>query len=418
MLLEFRVQNHRSLRDEQALSFEPSKEASGPTEAKRAALPALAIYGANASGKSNVLAALAYMQNVVIFSHRLWDPEGGVLRDPYAWGTNPQETSLYEVTFSLQGVRYQYGFVADDDGFQEEWLFAWPRGRKQTWFTRERETFEFGEHLKGENRLVQQMTRPNALFLSAAVQHRHEQLTPIYHWFRAITAVNVTSLGHARRERIPQEVWLRHLLSTPPSSRNLNLFQEEGKDTLDLFRRLLRAADVGITDVKLVDDPEAERSVNSRRRSRILLKHQSSSDDAWLPLEEESNGTRTLVRFAEPILSTLRYGGLLIVDELEASLHPLLAVHIVNQFNDPEANPNGGQLLFTTHDTNLLGTTLGTPPLSRDQVWLTEKDGEGATCLYALSDYKPRKTENLERGYLQGRYGGIPFLGEFAANLK
>ena len=100
------------------------------------------------------------------------------------------------------------------------------------------------------------------------------------------------------------------------------------------------------------------------------------------------------------------------IDELESSLHPLLAQSVIKLFNDPETNPRNAQLIFTTHDTNLLGTSLGGPVLRRDQIWITEKDRDGATKLYPLTDYKPRKDENLERGYLQGRYGAIPFLGD------
>ena len=118
---------------------------------------------------------------------------------------------------------------------------------------------------------------------------------------------------------------------------------------------------------------------------------------------------------ALPILEVLHEGGVLIIDELERSLHPSLARDLVRFFNDPRTNPRNAQIIFTTHDTNLLGTTIGEPALRRDQVWLTEKDTEGATVLYPLTDYKPRKAENLERGYLQGRYGAIPFLGDFLA---
>jgi uncharacterized protein len=150
------------------------------------------------------------------------------------------------------------------------------------------------------------------------------------------------------------------------------------------------------------------------RPRRISLKHQSESDDAWLPFEEESRGTRTLFRMALPILQAIQEGGTLLVDELEASLHPTLAQQIVRQFNDPATNPRNAQLIFATQDTNLLGTTVGQPALRRHQVWLTEKNSEGATVLDPLTDYKPRKAENLERGYLQGRYGAIPFLGDFS----
>ena len=178
------------------------------------------------------------------------------------------------------------------------------------------------------------------------------------------------------------------------------------------FLTLLRSADLGIVDLKVEKNEPIEKA---RRLTRIRfhLKHQSDADDAWLPLDQESKGTRTLFRFAVPILEAIRDGGVLLCDELEASLHPSLAQQIVRRFNDPKTNPHHAQLIFTTHDTNLLGTTLGEPALRRDQVWLTEKDDQGSTVLYPLTDYKPRKAENLERGYIQGRYGAIPFLGDF-----
>ena len=181
---------------------------------------------------------------------------------------------------------------------------------------------------------------------------------------------------------------------------------------LDHFRTLLRNADLGILDLR-VNKSESDDLPRRSRTRGIQLKHQSEFDDAWLPLEDESRGTQTLFRLALSILQAIEEGGILLVDELEASLHPALAQQIVRQFNDPVANPRNAQLIFTTHDTNLLGTTLGEPALRRDQVWLTEKDNEGATVLYPLTDYKPRKAENLKRGYLQGRYGAIPFLGDF-----
>lgn len=148
-------------------------------------------------------------------------------------------------------------------------------------------------------------------------------------------------------------------------------------------------------------------------RTGVLVQHQSDSPDAWLPLEEESQGTQTLFRIGPLILEALAQGSLLIVDELEASLHPLLGQRIVEHFNQPALNPRHAQILFTTHDTNLLGSLTETPPLRRDQVWLTEKDRDGATVLYPLTDYRPQKGENLERGYLQGRFGAIPRIQDW-----
>ena len=400
MLIEFRVENYRSLRDEQALTLEAGRigESSDPRPRGVAGhgeslLPAAVIYGANASGKSNVLAALAFMREVVILSHRQWEPEGGIPRTAFAWGGKRNESSMFEASFLVGETKYVYGFSVDDKAVVEEWLFAWPNHRKQMWFEREGDRFKFGEHMKGPNEAVMEVTRPNALFLSAAAQLGHKQLTPVYTWFRGISPVNIlgrrSPMFHAG-------------------------FIDEADDTLAArIRQLLKAADIGIVDMKSIETEQELRGRTLRRR-RILLQHQADDDDSWLNLEEESGGTKALFRMAPLLFRTLDLGGLLLVDELESSMHPLLGLAIVKMFSSPKTNPKNAQILFTTHDTNLLGTTLGEPPLRRDQVWFTEKDEEGASKLYPLTDYKPRKAENLERGYLQGRYGAIPFLGDIA----
>lgn len=418
MLIEFRVANHRSILAEQALTMESGRGGDSADTRPRNVLghttPLLcsaALYGANASGKSNILAALAFMRNAVTHSHRRWAPEGGVPREPFAWGQGPVTPSLFEVTFVQQGVRYQYGFTANDQQFEEEWLFAWPKGRKQTWFERSAGTFKFGESLEGENRVVQHVTRDNALFLSAAVQHRHEQLASPYQWFQHLRPVNLAG-PRSDLSIFFLDRWFQRTLGVG-ARHQLALFEREAdeSDETERFRRLLRSADLGIIDFKVVDDREGE--AGSRRVPRILVQHHSSSGEAWLPLEEESQGTATLFRVGPALINALRLGSTVVFDELEASLHPLLAKQIIEQFDDPRLNPHNAQLIFTTHDTNLLGGISGAGrPLRRDQVWLTEKDAEGATHLYPLTDYKPRKAENLERGYLQGRYGAIPFLGE------
>ncbi len=430
MFIEFRVENHRSLRDEQVFTMEAGRVGDEADRRPRQVpghneklLPVAVLYGANASGKSNVLAALDFMREAVLASHRIWSPDAGVPRDPFAWGSKKAEPSLYEVTLLVDDVRYQYGFTTSDDCFLEEWLHAWPHGKKQVWFERDGSSIKFGENLKGENKLIEEITRPNALFLSAAVQHKHQQVQPIYEWFREMRTVNMWT-GHRSSYRPSTEYWLARVLEEDGAdTRQLSLFSEGMDPLLGRFRELLRTSDVGIVNLRVSKSDSSESDElgpRSRipRRIRFQLKHQNSCGDAWLPLEEESRGTQTLFRMALPVLSTLRTGGTLVVDELEASLHPLLAMQIVRQFNDPMSNPMNAQLVCTTHDTSLLGTTLGEPPLRRDQVWLTEKDGDGATVLYPLTDYQPRKVENLERGYLQGRYGAIPFLGDFLTNAS
>jgi hypothetical protein len=210
---------------------------------------------------------------------------------------------------------------------------------------------------------------------------------------------------------VSAELTLARLLDEDAGQPILFPIDELTEALVERFRNLLKKADIGIVDLRV----EKNKSDDTRRRlvPNFSLKHQSDSDDAWLPLKEESQGTRTLFHMALPILRVIQGGGSLLIDELERGLHPALAQQIIRQFNDPEANPKNAQLIFATHDTNLLGNALGEPVLRRDQVWLTEKDAEGATVLYPLTDYKPRKAENLERGYLQGRYGAIPFLGDF-----
>lgn len=406
MLVEFRVENHRSIRDEQVLTMEAGRV--GVPEDVRprtleghasALLPVAALYGANASGKSNALDAIGWMQQAVLDSYRSWDPTGGVPRSPFAWGEHAARPSLFEVTMLVDGVRHQYGFVADDERFVEEWLYAWPHGRRQTWFEREGTSFKFGEHLRGENHLIGGVTRPNALYLSVAAQHRHEQLGAVYGWFDAINGPS---------DGTPIEEWLAALLD-PRADDAL-----ASGASLASIKSLLATADLGIVDLRARELPghDRPRARRGRPKVQILLRHVSEVADAWLPLEEESDGTVMLLELARPMLHALATGGLVVVDELEDSLHPLLALRLVERFNDPRSNPKHAQLVFSTHDTNLLGTTLGEPALRRDQVWLTEKDAQGATAIYPLTDYKPRKAENLERGYLQGRYGAIPFLGE------
>lgn len=408
MLVEFRVENHRSIREEQVFTMEVGRfgTADDPrprrvTGYRQLLLPVAAFYGANASGKSNLLDALGYMQIAVLHSHRVWDPEGGVPRYPFAWDGLKKQPSTFEITFLVEGVRYEYGFVINDDQVLEEWLYAWPKGSKSVWFERYLDDgshrYKFGEGLKGDKRLIEEITRPNALFLSVATQHNNAQLRRIYEWFWDLRTVDLKSK--------------QHLIAHPTGDRwvssalRLQGSPSEGDQAVDSVLRslldLLRGADVGILDMKA--DP--------LNRNKLLVRHRMDEDDEWLPLAEESNGTKALFLRAPLLLDALRSGGLIVVDELEASLHPLLALRLVELFNNPKTNPNNAQLVFSTHDTNLLSGVALETPLRRDQIWLTEKSVDGATQVSPLTDYKPRKSENLERGYLMGRYGAVPFLG-------
>jgi AAA15 family ATPase/GTPase len=423
MLIEFRVKNHRSMRDEQVLTMQagPLGEKTDPRPLAVAGfserlVPVAAIYGANASGKSNLLSALAYMRDAVQNSHRIWPPEGGVPRKPFAWGQSQSEASMFEVTVLISGVKYQYGFAVSSTRILEEWLFAWPRGHQQKWFERDGQTLKFGAQLKGENKAIQEFTRENALFLSVAAQNNHTQLKPIFNWFQSLESVNVSTNSRGPIGGRNQELFPAFALDDEEKLAEQNDLAPKARSIVRGFKRhvgdLLKNSDLGVLDIRSISNGALHGL--SESQPQIELRHRCTSENAWLPLEEESNGTRTLFRLAWPLYTTIREGGLLLVDELEASLHPSLAEQIVRQFQDPKTNPQHAQLIFTTQDTNLLGSTNEEAVLRRDQIWLTEKDSEGATTLFPLTDFKPRKSENLERGYLQGRYGAIPFLGNFS----
>lgn len=420
MLIEFRVENHRSIRDEQILTMQAGRVGATDDPVSRTVtgcsdklLPVVALYGANASGKSNVLSALAFMREAVIYSQRSWSPDEGIPRDPFAWGQKRDEPSLFEVEFVLDGVPYRYGFRANSEIFLEEWLFAWPNGKTQKWLTRDGDVFKYSEHLRGENKVIEGVTRANALFLSAAAQLKHPQLSPIFSWFSSIESLKLPLSRRGAFARGRPDTLMMMMMDEEREARQQSLFAAEPSDSIvGRVKSLLKNADIGILDMR-VNRKDSPPPGTRYRNSGLELRHQSESDDAWLPLEEESRGTQTLFQLALPIIRTIQTGHLLIVDELESSMHPNLAEHIVQQFNDPEINTHNAQLIFSTHDTNLLGTLVGEPVLRRNQVWLTEKDATGGTVLYPLTDFKPRKEENIERGYVQGRYGAIPYLGNF-----
>lgn len=419
MLIRFRVKNFRSFRDEQELSLVPSrrKDLEGivrhPKGLNEGILPSAVIYGANASGKSNVLKALSYMENAVRNSHKTWAPEQPIRTDPFLLTSKQTNAMKFEADLLLDGVRYEYGFVLDSERVVKEWLNAYPNGRRQLWLARnveESRPFRFGKQLTGENRAIENLTRRNSLFLSAAAQNNHEQLLPIYSWF-------AEKLFFVTENR-------DHLVQSTAS-----LCKKT--DLVDVVVQFMTAADLGIVGLDIAEDARSEqfktfyeglaRLIENQGAPpppaeappllRVALKHRGS-DNAEVVFTEhqESKGTMAWFGLLGEIVAALATGRTLCIDELDASLHPLLATELVRLFHDPKRNPSGAQLIFNTHDTNLLDPKL----FRRDQIWFVEKDEEGASHLYALTDFKPRRMENLERGYLQGRYGAIPFFS--AAN--
>lgn len=410
MLVRFSASNYRSIRERQELSLvasglsNPASRAIETPAVRVGVLRVAGIYGANASGKTNVLRALQFAATAVKDSHAVWPPDRPVPR--IAFGLDPaadDEPSTFDVEFVLDGCLYQYGFSLAAETVLGEWLYAFPKVRKQLWFQRGPGRFEFGKKLTGENRTIERTTRPNGLFLSAAAQNNHPLLTPIYNWFssrlRFVTDDRrpMSTLVACRDARVKARVE-EMLLS---ADLGLTGFETREEPIDEGLRKAYAALQAAL--------PSAGEQLNTPDRIEQVgfLHRVSGAEPVKLGQRAESQGTIAFFNLLGPIIQALAGGDTLLVDELDASLHPLVAIDIVRLFNDPERNPGGAQLIFNTHDTNLLDTEI----LGRDQIWFTEKDSAGATHLYPLTDFKPRGGENVQRGYLQGRYGAVPFLG-------
>ncbi|MEV8630380.1 ATP-binding protein [Streptosporangium sp. NPDC051023] len=403
MLLRFKAANHRSFRDEFELHLTATKFNQG--SARRAGLleepdlayvPAAVVYGANGSGKSNVLTAMRWMQQAVLHSVDRWSA-GSVADDWQHRSPVPREpfmldlearlgTSHYEVDFVLDGDRYVYGFEVSDERVEAEWLHAYPGGqaRRQVWFEREADTaepFRFpGEGLKGAKESLVPRTKDTALFLTVAADYDHPQLSPIRDWFRGnFWWVSLSHDQEARRR------FTASMLRDPVRRRQIV--------------SLLKVADLGIVGAEVEHEG---------RVPRIRLIHEGISGPIDMDFQDESAGTQSWFAFIGPMLEALDKGALLLVDELDACLHPLLAAEVVRTFQNEQANPRHAQFVATLHDVTLISGLHPQQPLDRDQVWITEKAAGGRSELYPLTDARPRKDEPLARRYLSGAYGGIP----------
>jgi energy-coupling factor transporter ATP-binding protein EcfA2 len=421
LFIRFVFQNHASFRDRTELSF--AGTALQAPEGRRlpcrdlsyGVVRVLALYGANASGKSQAVRALAQMGKHITSSHTQLQPEQSLERFPFRLDQESRSApTRFECDFVLEGVRYQYGFELTDSEFTEEWLFAWPRERKQVWFQRRRQDgpeWYFGPSLPGQKAVIADLTRSNSLFLSAAAQNNHKELGLIYRFFseQLVRGFDVVNAGNIHRPV---------------------LFPNDGPLTAPQNHKraltLLRAADLGICDLRVETQEElARRTLEGRFDQKtiaamvrsmehmglhgVLLKHSGmEGHEEWFEPDLESRGTITLLNQLGPILTALERGGLLVIDELDASLHPRLCAELVSLFLEPAANAKGAQLVFTTHDETLLDV------LHRDEVVFVDKDREGVSRLTPLTDYKTLKRDDIRRAYHLGRFGGVPRVGRLS----
>ncbi len=408
MLLRFQVANHRSILDPVEFSMIAVDEDRAATRGfdllSERVLTVAGIYGANASGKSNVLEAIAWLSHAVAVSLKGWDEF--IPRDPHRFGRGPDSPSVFDVDFVVDGIRHGYRLEVDDSAVLYESLQSYPERRRRMLFEREGDEIQFRRGLSRTGG-TQELLTPTTLALSAAVRLGDPTLR-----IPGRALARIGALGFDRR-------WGRRFFPiVHDSSMRVFLGEHSSREepapdasrTRASFLELLRFADPGIDEVEIIESGDLDR-MPLRRRLRFV--HQVDDEPVAFELEDQSAGTQTWFHLLGPALGALQRGRVLLFDEIDASLHPRLSARLLELFQDPRTNPRGAQLVFNSHDTSLLSS------LNRDEVWFTEKESDGATRLVALAEFggdRVRRSLNLERAYLQGRFGAIPEIDQVDAH--
>jgi len=380
MLIEFSVKNFRSIKEKMTLSLLASSDHTHEDqlilEGDKRLLPVAVLYGANASGKSNLLRALQTMQDMVAGKSAQILKAKKLPYDCFKFTNIKEPPTEFEVFFFYRGIRYNYGFSYTDKEILKEYLYYWPKGREALIFSRDDGKYLFRENITEQETLAGR-TPSNRLYLVTSNSWNLPQTEHAYSWFNE-------NLSDPNEQDTPDIT--------------ISMEAEKAK----ILNELL-LADLGITQYGINETGD---------KPDVLMVHQvkgnMGNEKYPLSLENESAGTQRFFSRTGPWLHALKEGRIIIIDELEASLHPLLTRRLVEMMQDPSVNTKGAQLLFTTHDVMLLDLSL----LRRDQIWFTEKNPDtAATELYSLWEFSPRKNENIRNGYLQGRFGAVPFLG-------
>ncbi len=400
MLLEFTVGNFLSFKDKKTFSLEAGSISEHKDnvvkEGKYKVLRSAVIYGANSSGKSNFIKALDFMTSTVTESSKL-NSTDKLNAKPFLLNTETEnEPSFFEILFTKSNKRYRYGFELDNDKIHSEWLFVLEANSKKEvpYFVRELEGIgvaDIFEEAKG----LETKTRDNGLFISVADQF-NSLVSKIV--LKELSYIKILS-GIDHQESISMT----------------KVFYKEDDLKIELID-LIKKLNLGFSNFNINDD------INLEFKSRVSTLHKKFdhkgkfiSDIEFKLTDQESSGTNKLFDLSGYIVFALYFGIQLVIDELDSKLHPILTQEIIKIFNNPETNPKNAQLIFTTHDTNLLGANL----FRRDQIWFTEKDDFEATDMYSLLEFKDedgntiRKDRSFEKDYIRGRYGAIPYISNF-----
>ena len=400
MILEFSVKNFLSFKEKVTFSMiaNSNKELNDNYVeiGGNKVLKSAAIYGANASGKSNLFKILTLVVLMLRSSNSV-DINAKLPLIPFKLDKGSvNKPSEFEIKFILDETRYVYGFIADKDKIYDEYLYYYPNGRETKIFDRTNIN-EYSYTQKDEKilREIETKNAQNKFFLATATNWNFDKTKAAYNFLtNGIGTCNnleiLKNMAYKMYETNPD--YLKDFAIDFLQKADFNI-EDYQISQIDVPGEFLTAIPEFITKT-LPDKPKAY---------QVLFKHKNS--DNYLSIDEESLGTQMIFAFIPFLADSLKNKKVLIIDELDKSLHPFLVQYIVEIFNDAEINKNGSQLIFNTHDTNLLNI------LRRDQIWFTEKNSEtGESDLYSLSDFSVRKQENVEKGYMLGRYGAVPFI--------
>lgn len=435
MLIDFRIKNFRSMRDEQIFSMEANggrsehaevlRQPEGVARAMRL-LPVAAVFGPNASGKTTLFRAMDFMRQMVLRSFATSDDERSPihLAVPFRLDAESAERPAeFELTFVTNAVRYRYAFAVFDQRIMSESLHTWPKGKQALVFERKGQPgepisdFRFSESIEGGKeraQFVAEQTHPQALYLSTAQKLNHPAVKSTFEWVKHSLRV----LDHTN---------MMHRIYTSKQF----LEQEVAKDWTNM---LMRWADLGIEEMEVAKpdiEPDFAALASAAKDSKLRVQisqalrqvHQvkavhRAADGSLVAFDlsgDESHGTERMFGLAGPIWDVLENGRTLFVDELSTGFHHWVVRQLVSLFQNPVTNPNHAQLIFTSHDPLLLDLTL----LRRDQINFVKKDTAGVSELYSLADIKTKDgarkdSVQLHKHYLSGAFGAIPHLGNLS----
>lgn len=421
MLIEFSVGNYLSFKAKTTLSLAATSikehiDTNVISTDHGNLLKGAIIYGANASGKSNFIRAMSTMRRLVLHSFEQSSTDELSIT-PFLLHTETENApSFFEVVFMVANIRYRYGFEVNDKKIHAEWLFEASKNAEKPLFIREEDGIEV---MKGfpEGKDLEERTRDNALFLAVADQFNGKVANKIMWWFNRF--ITISGLSHEGYKGVTFGMLEKNQTRTALLDfyKRLDLGFENVTISKKPFDPRELPTDIPKGTVKqLVTDLEGAFRVDIKTiHKKYDAKGKIAGNVEFDMRGQESSGTNKLFNISGPVFDVLNDGGVLVVDELDASLHPLLTLAITKLFNSKEFNPNHAQLIFATHDTNLL--YYGN--YRRDQIYFVEKDKYGASEMYSLVEYKEegktiRKDRSFEKDYIEGRYGAIPFIGNLS----